>query len=129
MALWGSLTLRNTTLGPDPYWRCLIDGSEVEHPLPLPDGPSSNYAFCANIGLSEGSHTLQLNAIIQSETLYIDQAQYLPAAGADVGSAWIQVGRGDARLTYSSEWTTSDNGFWKWTYTSGAWLTYDFNGA
>lgn len=84
--------------------------------------------FCGWAGAAEGNHTLQLNTIIRSGTLYIDQAQYLPAVGADFGDAWIQIGRGDKRFTYSSDWTTSEEGFWKWTSASGAWLTYDFEG-
>jgi hypothetical protein len=127
VAVWGSLTLRNGTLGPDPYWRCVIDGSESKHPLVLPSRPYSNYPFCLQT-LREGNHTLRLDAIIQTETLYIDVVQYTTGPGADVGSAWTEVSSEDARFTYSHDWTTHENGYWKWTYKSGAWLTYDFNG-
>ncbi|KAJ2926699.1 hypothetical protein H1R20_g10411, partial [Candolleomyces eurysporus] len=86
----------------------------------------SYYQFCAIEATSEGNHTFQFNAIVKSQTLYIDQIQYLVTEGADVGNAWMAIGQEDGRFNYSDGWIESEDHFWKWTYASGAWLTYDF---
>ncbi|RXW13710.1 hypothetical protein EST38_g12144 [Candolleomyces aberdarensis] len=127
VGVWGSLRPRNTTSGRDPNWRCLLDGNEIGAPWDYPNRPYSNYYFCRGTA-PEGNHTLQFNAIVQSETLYVDQVQYQAAATADIGGAWTEVRNDDGRFSYSPGWTSDNNGYWKWTYTAGAWLTYDFNG-
>ncbi|RXW13708.1 hypothetical protein EST38_g12143 [Candolleomyces aberdarensis] len=129
VSLWGSLTLRNTTLGPDPYWRCLLDGSEIQHPWELPGNSYSHYLLCAEKP-PVGNHTLQLIAMIQSETLYIDQVRYKVPAGTNIGNAWTEISSNDARFNYSAGWITGEgqDGPGKWTNTLGAWLTCDFNG-
>lgn len=126
-AVWGSLRPRNTTLGADPNWQCLLDGIEIGTTYRYPTRSYSNFLYCSK-RVPEGHHTLQFNTIIQSETLYVDIVQYQAAASADIGSAWTELRASDGRFKYSSGWTTDEYGFRRWTYTPGAWLTYDFNG-
>ncbi|KAJ2921306.1 hypothetical protein H1R20_g15786, partial [Candolleomyces eurysporus] len=80
--------------------------------------------LCRSDILPEGNHTLQLNTVIQSEPLYVDQVQYQTAATADVGSAWTDISQHDGRINFSPGW--EQDGLLKWTYTPGAWLTFDF---
>ncbi|RXW19390.1 hypothetical protein EST38_g6454 [Candolleomyces aberdarensis] len=84
--------------------------------------------YCYGKNLLEGNHTLQFNAIVQSETLYVDQLQYQASATADIGNAWTEVRSRDGRIKYSPGWETDDDSVRTWTYASGAWLTFDFNG-
>jgi hypothetical protein len=124
--MWGSLKPRNTSLGPDPNWQCVLDGQDIGQILGYPDQAASNYKLCGAGPLPEGYHTLQLNTIIQSEPLDVDQVQYQAATTADIGDAWTQVDQRDGRFNYSLGW--EQDGLLKWTYTPGAWLTFDFVG-
>ncbi|RXW22523.1 hypothetical protein EST38_g3332 [Candolleomyces aberdarensis] len=123
--IWGALRPRNTSGGPDPNWQCLLDGQD---PWPYPDRSHGNYMFCGSPPLPEGNHTLQLNTVIQSEPLYVYQVLYQAVATVDIGSAWTQVDQRDGRIKYSAGWENSEDGGLKWTYTPGAWLTFDFVG-
>ncbi|RXW16747.1 hypothetical protein EST38_g9101 [Candolleomyces aberdarensis] len=82
--------------------------------------------LCGSEILPEGNHTLQLNTVIQSEPLYVDQVQYQTAATADIGSVWTDISQRDGRVNFSPGW--EEDGLLKWTYTPGAWLTFDFVG-
>ncbi|KAJ2921307.1 hypothetical protein H1R20_g15787, partial [Candolleomyces eurysporus] len=128
VSVWGSLRPRNTSLGPDPNWQCIVDGQDIGMPLQYPSRPLSNFLLCWGRSLAEGNHTLQLNTVIQSEILYVDQVQYQAPLNADIGSDWAEVRQRDGRIRYSIGWEEDDSGYRKWTYTPGAWLTYDFTG-
>ena len=128
VSVWGTVRPRNTTRGSDPTWQCIVDGTDIGSAWEYPDASYSNYLYCYGRNLPEGNHTLQFNTIIQSETLYVDSVQYQSAATADIGNAWTEVRQRDGRIKYSPGWITEDDGYRTWTYTPGAWLTFDFNG-
>jgi hypothetical protein len=126
--VWGTVRPRNSTRGSDPTWQCIVDGTDTAPPWVYPNASYSHYPYCYGENLSKGNHTLQFNTIIQSETLYVDAVQYQASATADIGNAWTETDQSDGRIKYSPGWITDDDDYRKWTYTPGAWLTFDFNG-
>lgn len=128
VAIWGNIKPHNTTTGIDPNWQCLIDGRDFEPPLQYPNTSYSNFPFCTAAGLGDSNHTIVLNAIVSTETLWVDQVQYQASAGVDLSNAWTKVLQGDGRVMYSTGWQEDDSGYTKWTYQTGATVTFNFAG-
>lgn len=128
--LWGSLRPQNITggRGRDPDWDCFVDGNNTGQPWTYPTRAYSNFLLCWGQNITDGDHTLELRATVQSQTLWVDQVQYQASKGVDVSAAWTEVGQDDGRFRYSEGWDEDSEGYRRSTYTPGAWLTYDFNG-
>ncbi|KAJ3506605.1 hypothetical protein NMY22_g17192 [Coprinellus aureogranulatus] len=131
VAVWGSLRPSNISLGygPDPDWDCIVDGNNTGKPWGYPVRPFSNFALCNVDGvLSDGDHSLEVRATVQSETLWIDQVQYRASLDTDISTAWTEVRHGDGRFKYSGDWRERPDGYGIATTTNGAWVTYEFSG-
>ena len=128
--MWGSLRPQNITggRGRDPDWDCFVDGNNTGQPWTYPTRAYSNFLLCWGQNITDGDHTLELKATVQSQTLWVDQVQYQASKDVDVSAAWTEVGQDDGRFRYSDGWDEDSEGYRRSTYTPGAWLTYDFTG-
>ncbi|KAJ3523928.1 hypothetical protein NMY22_g11221 [Coprinellus aureogranulatus] len=117
----------------DPDWECFIDGISKGKPFPYPDRPINNFPLCSNSygeEVGDGNHTLELKAVVHSETLWVDQVQYLASSDVDLSGAWTVVQSNDSRLVYSGDWEElpDQDGYGNATTNNGASVTYNFNG-
>ena len=127
-AIWGALKPRNTTAGPDPIWKCSLDGVDIGRASQYPQVPVGNYPFCSALNVPQGNHTIQMEVLVSNnDYLWVDQIDYLPAPSVDISESWQTVMNSDQAFSFSPGW--QDDRFGRYTTAPGAWLTYDFDGA
>jgi hypothetical protein len=84
---------------------------------------SNNWIYCQNFKLTDGPHTLTLNATGREKTFWFDRIEYAPSATVPLENKTISVsGPGDEAFHFSAGW-----GFGQ-TSQLGASMTFDFVG-
>lgn len=111
----------------DPDWSCLVDGVAIEKSDPSV-APENNWIMCSGDTVSEGFHTVTVNAIVRNQkTFWFDRIQYVPLPGVDLSNATVLVDAYDPAVSLGSGWQTLD-GIGYMTQQNGAKLTLDFIG-
>jgi hypothetical protein len=100
----GTNNIRNDSGVLDPTWNCFVDNIRIESATPL-RYPENNWPFCFQDKLVDGPHLLTVNAtVIQSQTFWFDNIQYVPSASVSLEDAAVLVDSLDPQLQYGPGW-------------------------
>ncbi|KAJ2926696.1 hypothetical protein H1R20_g10414, partial [Candolleomyces eurysporus] len=128
MLVTGGLTPGDRLGSAPATWQCLVDGvvingsDRVNWSLTL----DRLLYLCGPTPLLLKNHTLQLSLSGGAGMVWVDTIEYRVPTAADVGEEWTRVLPSDESILYSDGWEGNDTLIW--TYSYGAWLTYDFIG-
>ncbi|KAF9559301.1 hypothetical protein CPC08DRAFT_637960 [Agrocybe pediades] len=128
VVVYGTSVVQMTAAGTDPDWSCSVDGADITK-LQANLFPENNFIICSGDSLSDGPHTITINAIVrQQTTFWFDRIQYIPSASVDLSNATVLVDALDSAVTLSSGWMDM-GGIGNMTQQNGAKLTLDFIGS
>ena len=124
--VWGTNNPVSTTSGVNPTWGCLLDNVSFNATAPF-TYPENNWLFCTKQQLSDGLHTITVNANSNGPTFWVDYIRYTPSASVSTQNAVVSVDNHDPAIIYDSSWgplgTTST-----FTTTTGAQMNFNFTG-
>ncbi|KAF9481067.1 hypothetical protein BDN70DRAFT_876804 [Pholiota conissans] len=123
--LTGAVQVPRTTPSTSTSWECIIDGTSIT--VDNPQGVENRVEFCAKSGLTDGPHTLQVNAKgTSSQTFWFDHLQYLPSASVSLANAAIYIDTSDPMWEFGTGWDPTYPGFM--TNQTGAKVDFEFEG-
>jgi len=100
----GTNNIRNDSGVLDPTWDCLVDNVSIGPTTPFPY-VENNWVFCSKKDLTDGLHTLTLNATItKGQTFWFDNIQYIPSSSVSLENAAVMIDSLDPQLQYGSGW-------------------------
>jgi hypothetical protein len=111
----------------DPSWECFIDNVSIGSKPPI-SFPENNWVFCEADSLSDGQHTITLQATVRNQnTFWFDRILYSPSSSVNLDSSLIMVDASDSAVQYGSGWQDL-RVIGKMTLQKGAKVTFDFSG-
>jgi hypothetical protein len=113
----------------DPSWVCLVDNINVTTFPPRSNFSANHFLLCDSNPLSDGQHTITLQATIRNNTMtfWFDDLLYLPSPSMSLYSSLIIVDASDPAIQYGPAWTIM-KAIGMTTIQQGAKMTFDFNG-
>jgi len=123
----GTNHLRNDSGVTDPQWSCYVDGVGIDSGSPLLN-PENNWVFCSSYSLTDGPHTITVNATVaRRQTFWFDYLYYLPSKSVSLANKTIMLTNLDSAIQYGSGWNAYTS-IANWTQTQGASVTLNFYG-
>jgi hypothetical protein len=112
----------------DPSWECFIDNISIgRYVFSGGTNDLNSWVLCKS-DLLDGPHVLSIKiTVLQQQTFWLDQIQYLPSSNVPLDNATLRVDSSDAAVQYSSGWGEL-NGIVNSTQTAGSTITYEFVG-
>jgi len=127
VVVYGTSAVETVNGVTDPDWSCSVDGVAITRNPPNLF-PENNWIICSGDSLSDGTHTITVNAIVKNQqTFWFDRIQYVPSPNADLSNATVLVDAYDPAVKISSGWTDLD-GIGYMTQQKNAQLTLNFTG-
>ncbi|KAF9477160.1 hypothetical protein BDN70DRAFT_934454 [Pholiota conissans] len=121
----GSIQIQRTVPSENTSWECIVDGTSIT--VDNPQGVENRMQFCAKAGLSDGPHTLRVNAAGTSvQTFYFDHLQYIPSASVSLENKSIYIDVGDPMWQFDKGWFGAYPGFM--TNATGSKVNFEFTG-
>jgi hypothetical protein len=124
--LTGAIQVPRNSASANTTWECIIDGTSIA--VDDPAAVENRIEFCADTALTDGPHTLQVNAKgSSSQTFWFDHLQYQPSASVSLADAAIDIDTTDPMWGFGTGWNPVFPGYL--TNQTGAKVDFEFNGA
>ncbi|KAF5345414.1 hypothetical protein D9756_010994 [Leucocoprinus leucothites] len=107
--VWGTTDVVNRDANPHPDLQCFVDGISIGAEPPS-QFAENGLRLCIASDLPDGSHTLQVQAKVQSSsrTFWLDQIYYIPSPTLPLDNKTIAFENFDPAIQFDAQWRSRD---------------------